>query len=227
MPNTSKDLNDHNHPSRKIAAEPLSKAMKRFHQEQLIESNDPITIKEITDFFADRGVAALLFVFGAPMCVPIPMLPGVTLIFSIPLLFLSGLMIGGVIRPWLPRAIADKKLSRKYVGKAIEYALPWLEKIERYSRQRYKWMLSDIMYRLSGVVIGIFAISIMFPLPLSNTIPGIAMVIMAIGKIMHDGLMILVGGIMGLVFCFVLYYSAFVVGQFGIDFLQQTFAFLN
>ncbi len=225
----SKDLpaNNASPSNRKIDVEPLSIAMRRFHTEQLIESKDPITIKEITDFFADRGVAALLFVFGAPMCVPIPMLPGVAVIFSIPLLFLSGLMVGGVIRPWLPRAIANKKLSRKYVGKAIELAMPWLEKIERYSRPRYKWMLSNIMYRISGLVIAIFAISIMFPLPLSNTIPGIAMVVMAVGKIMHDGLMILLGAIFGLIFCFILYYSAFVVGQFGVDFIRETFAFLT
>lgn len=217
--------NDHEN-NRKIDTEPLSAALVRFHKEQLVDDDGPITIKEIVDFFADRGIAALLFVFGAPMCVPLPMLPGVALIFSLPLLFLSALMIGGVIRPWLPRAIADKKLSRKFVGKAINIALPWLLKIERYSRPRYNWMLSNLMYRVAGLVVGIFAISIMFPLPLSNTLPGIALVVMAIGVIMHDGLMILLGALFGLAFCFVLYYSAFVVGQFGLDFLSDTFAFL-
>lgn len=182
--------------------------MARFH-ESLLERTEDITVREIIAFFGDRGIGALLFVFGAPMSIPIPMIPGVSFIFSLPLLVLGGLMVMGTQRPWLPVFIADKKVSREWTAKAMEVTIPILRKIEHYSRPRLPWMMTDLAYRWTGIVTIIMAVSIMFPLPFSNFGPGFAIVIMAVARIMHDGLMALLGALGGLIYCFLLYYTSF------------------
>ncbi len=200
--------------------------MARF-RDQLTQEPGQITIREIVAFFADRGIGALLFIFGAPMSIPLPMLPGVSFIFSLPLLVLAWLQITGVTRPWLPDGLANKTLSRNFTAKAMDVSIPWLKKIEHFSRPRLKFMLSDLAYRWSGVVIAIMAISIMFPLPFSNAGPGAAIVIIAVGRIMHDGLMILLGSIFGMLYVIILYTTSFALvmatvryalGLFGVHF---------
>jgi hypothetical protein len=182
--------------------------MTRF-RDQLATENGVISVREIVAFFADRGIGALLFIFGAPMSIPLPMVPGVSFIFSLPLLVLAGLQVMGVTRPWMPEALARKTLSRRFTAKAMDVSIPWLLKIEKYSRARLKFMLSDLAYRWSGIVIGIMALSIMFPLPFSNAGPGAAIVVIAVGRIMHDGLMILLGSIFGLLYVAILYTTSF------------------
>jgi len=192
----------------KISVEPLSGAMTRFRN-QLATEDGSISVREIVAFFADRGIGALLFIFGAPMSIPLPMLPGVSFIFSLPIFVLAGLQMMGVTRPWMPEVLAKKTLSRRFTAKAMDVSIPWLLKIEKFSRARLKFMLSDFAYRFSGLVIAIMAASIMFPLPFSNAGPGAAIVVIAVGRIMHDGLMILLGSIFGLIYVAVLYTMSF------------------
>ncbi len=196
--------------------------MQRFLAEILDDPSD-ITVGEIVAYFADRGIGALLFIFGAPMCIPLPMLPGVSFIFSLPLLILGALQVTGTTKPWLPEALANKKLSRPFVAKALQVSIPALQKIEHFCRPRLPAMLSDLSYRWSGIVTIIMAASIMFPLPFSNFGPAIAIVVMAIGRIMHDGLMILLGGIGGLIYCFALYYTSYAVVKATILYILHLF----
>ena len=188
--------------------EPLSHMMERFHADLTARTED-ITVREIVAFFGDRGVGALLFVFGAPMSIPIPLIPGVSFIFSLPLLILGGLMVMGTSKPWVPAFLANKMVSREWSAKAMEITIPVLKKIENFSRPRLPWMLSDFAYRWTGIVTILMAISIMFPLPFSNTGPGFAIVVMAVARIMHDGAMALLGALGGLLYCFILYYSSY------------------
>lgn len=193
----------------KRSIEPLSNVMQRFHADLAQRQEPDIAVHEIVTYFGDRGMGALLFVFGAPMAIPLPMIPGVSFIFSLPLLVLSCLMMAGASKPWLPPFLADKRISTQWTAKALQVCIPVLQKIEKYSRPRAAWMLSDLAYRWSGLVSALMAISIMFPLPFSNAGPGLAIVVMAIGRVMHDGVMILGGALFGLLYCFVLYYSSY------------------
>lgn len=193
----------------KRSIEPLSHIMQRFHADLTARQETDIAVGEIVAYFGDRGLGALMFVFAAPMAIPLPMIPGVSFIFSLPLLILSFLMMTGVSKPWLPKSLAGKRISTTWATRALQVCIPVLQKMEKYSRPRASWMLSDLAYRWSGLVSAIMAISIMFPLPFSNTGPGLAIVIMAVGRIMHDGVMILGGAIFGLIYCFILYYTSY------------------
>lgn len=196
--------------------------MQRFLAEILDDPSD-ISVGEIVAFFADRGIGALLFIFGAPMCIPLPMLPGVSIIFSLPLIILGWLQVTGTTKPWLPKALSEKRLSRPFVAKALQVSIPALQKIETFCRPRLPSMLSDLSYRWTGIVTILMAGSIMFPLPFSNFGPAIAIVVMAVGRIMHDGLAILLGAIGGLVYCFVLYYSSYAAAKLAILYILGLF----
>ena len=51
--------------------------------------------------------------------------------------------------------------------------------------------------RLVGVALVVFSASIMVPLPGTNTVPGIAVVVVAMGLLQRDGILVILGTILG------------------------------
>jgi len=51
--------------------------------------------------------------------------------------------------------------------------------------------------RVVGLALVLFSASILVPLPATNTIPGFAVVLVAMGLLQRDGILILIGGFLG------------------------------
>ncbi len=69
------------------------------------QDRERISIGDLLHALEHRALAALMFVFAVPNCIPVP--PGVSAVLGAPLLFLSvQLMLGQ--RAWLPRFINDR-----------------------------------------------------------------------------------------------------------------------
>ncbi|MCO6435142.1 exopolysaccharide biosynthesis protein, partial [Nitrosomonas nitrosa] len=132
-----------------------------------------------------------------PICLPIPVPPGYTTFFSIPLFIFSVQMIWGMKSPWLPEWIGKKEISRKSLEKMIEKATPWLRKIESYLHPRLTYISVHAWERIIGIFAFIFTISISLPIPLTNFPPGWGILIMSLGLLNKDGLTIIVGMIVG------------------------------
>jgi hypothetical protein len=51
--------------------------------------------------------------------------------------------------------------------------------------------------QLVGLALVLFSASILVPLPGTNTVPGIAVVIVAMGLLQRDGVLVILGGLLG------------------------------
>ncbi len=135
---------------------------------------------------------------AVPLCLPIPVPPGYTTFFSIPLFIFSVQMIFGMRAPWLPTWITKKQIKRVTLEKLIEKANPWLRKIkEKHLKPRLTYISVRAWERIIGIFSFVFALSISLPLPLTNFPPGWGILIMSLGLLSKDGLTILVGMIIG------------------------------
>lgn len=146
----------------------------------------------------ERGFGVLLILFSLPLCIPIPKPPPVDTILGIPLFYLCLQMIMGRDVPTLPQKVLDKTISVDLLLKAFTKGRKYLEWFERLFSPRLTRTFSD--HGLSFVC-GMFGMvltcSVLIPFPMSNTVPSLCMVIMAMGIIARDGVAAILAGIFG------------------------------
>lgn len=136
----------------------------------------------------------MMLFFSLPVGIPIPVISGLT---AIPLIMFAVQMIRGMDSPWLPQWIAQKRVKRTTIAMMIEKAAPYLKRVERLMRPRFSFASSHFGEKIIGIFALVFSISILLPLPLSNFIPAVGVLLMALGLLSKDGITIILGMIVG------------------------------
>jgi hypothetical protein len=110
----------------------------------------------------------------------VPGLPGAQLI-AIPI-FLLGLQIAaGRNEPWLPGWAMRAKLKPEWLSAVADFAGKRLRWTERLSRPRWRWVAHGAGERIIGLIIALASVTIM--LPITNTIPSLAITVAAVNAI--------------------------------------------
>lgn len=154
------------------------------------QDRERISIGDLLKALEHRAIGALMFIFAIPNAIPVP--PGVSAVLGAPLIFLSfQLMIGR--RPWLPRIITDRSLSRVDFEKVVNLATPWLARAERLMKPRLEMLARPPAEYLVGAVCLLLAIILFLPIPLGNMLPAFTICVLALGVLERDGVWILIG----------------------------------
>jgi hypothetical protein len=154
------------------------------------QDKDRISVGDLLEALRRRALGALMFIFAVPTALPMP--PGVSAIVGAPLLFLSAqLMLG--MRPWLPKIITDRSLSRVDFEKVVATTAPWLAKAEGIMRPRLQFLAQRPFVHLVGLVALLMSIVLFLPIPLGNMLPSVAICIMALGILERDGVWVIFG----------------------------------
>lgn len=157
---------------------------------------DYISLSELKMALHERGFGILMIIFALIM---IFMPPGLTAIPAIPIIFFSTQMIAGQNSPWIPKWLGAKKIKRSTLAKLIVKTSPILKKIEKLLRQRLSFAASATGEKIIGIFSLFFSISIIIPLPLTNFLPAIAIILMSLGMMSKDGIPIIIGILTGIV----------------------------
>ena len=158
--------------------------------------DEHITIDELTKALGERAFGVVMLLFALPNCIPAP--PGMNSVFGIPLLLYAAQLMRGRGVPWQPQFIAKRKFKRATLIKLLEAAEPNLKKIEKLCRPRLRIMTSDMAERLVAFYILLLSICIIIPLWGTNFVPAIAAGLLSIALIEQDGLLSLIGLLVGL-----------------------------
>ncbi len=164
-----------------------------------------ISIREIVEAFGERAFGFVIILFSLPNCIPAP--PGMNSVFGLPVLLFAFQLALGFKKPWLPKKIMDKTFKVTTFRKIIDAAEPKLRRVEGICRPRHINLFGPRGDRLIGVFAIILAICVIVPLPGTNLVPSIALVILSIAIMQEDGLMLglgLVVGVLGVVYTVVL-----------------------
>jgi hypothetical protein len=168
--------------------------------------SDVISIGEMTRAFGERAFGILMIVFCLPNLIPTP---GIGSLFGIPLLLIALQMAWGSHRPWLPRAIEAKTISRATLTKTVDVVEPRVKRLEAILRPRWAWLFSPTMDKAIGVFAALCAISIIIPFPGTNFLPAIALILISLAVMQEDALFLGLGAVIGVVG---LTYTTIVVG---------------
>ncbi len=157
---------------------------------------DAVTLDWVLDQLHERAFGLFLLVLALPCC--IPFLYGVPQIVALPLMFISGQIMLGRKTPWLPRKLGLRAVAKTSLDGLARRAGPWLRRIEAVSRPRLAALTRRPLDQVVGVVLVLFSASILVPLPGTNTVPGLAVVIVAMGLLQRDGILVILGAVLGL-----------------------------
>ena len=157
---------------------------------------DRLTLGELLQVFGDEGLLLLTILLTLVFLIPVS-IPGVSTVFGAAILLVGISRVFG--RPlWLPAKLRARNLPAARLRPALDGGLHWVRRLEKISRP----------YRLRGLVEGalpelfnnlafiLAALLLMAPfgfVPFSNTLPGLALLLYAIGMIQRDGTAIVLG----------------------------------
>ena len=158
-------------------------------------TSDQVTLDWVLAQLHERAFGLFLLILALPCC--IPFLYGIPQVVSLPLMFVSAQILMGRRVPWLPQKLGQRKVSTSGLQSLAQRAGPWLRRIEAISRPRLAALTQAPMDRLVGLALVLFSASILVPLPGTNTVPGFAVVLVAMGLLQRDGVLVLLGSVLG------------------------------
>lgn len=154
----------------------------------------PATLAAILAATHGRGFNLLLVLICLPFLTPIPLL-----VLSTPfglVVFMIGARLALGRRPWLPRRLLERELPSGFITKLLSAATRVVRWLEVLLRPRLRFLHEQVLFqRVSGVLIMISGLLLLLPLPvpLTNTLPALTVILLASGAMERDGVFFLAG----------------------------------
>lgn len=151
----------------------------------------PLTLKEILAETSERGFCLIISLLVLPFLIPTP--PGLTTIFGLGCLILSAQMAIGRRTPWLPSRIAQFRVARTLSQSLLANlgkVTGWLEKI---IRPRWSTIANNpYIWQINGLCLLWLTLLLMLPIPFTNPIPTIGILLLSVATLEGDGLLMTV-----------------------------------
>jgi hypothetical protein len=189
------DAGDEASPADPLAATEPAPLSKRKLAEILVDiaedtTRERVSVADLLVAMQDRAFGALMLIFAMPNALPTP--PGTSAILGAPLVFLAAqLMLGR--KPWLPKVIANRSMSRIDFAGMIGKVAPWITRAEKLLKPRLVVAARPPAEYLVGAFCLLMAIILVLPIPLGNMAPALAICLFSLGLLERDGVWILAG----------------------------------
>jgi hypothetical protein len=157
---------------------------------------DRIPIKDLITSMESTGFGLVMMIFSLAGIIPLP--PPFPSLISIPTVLFSLQMMLGYKSPKLPQRFARLTVKRSVLAMLVQKSSPYIRKIEAILRPRLIFMTSKKVERIVGVFFFLFSSFILLPIPLSNFIPAIGIFIASFGLLGRDGLVTILGILVGI-----------------------------
>lgn len=160
------------------------------------QQGDHIRLGDLVEPLHERAFGFLVLVLALPNFVPVPI--GIGGPMGV-LVALTGLqMLVGLARPWLPRFIADYRVSRKTATKVVDFSLPLLSRLERLARPRLDLLTYRPASLFSGLLLLVIGILLALPIPFTNWPIGVLLLLYGIALMERDGALLLAAWLLSL-----------------------------
>ncbi|KQS57203.1 exopolysaccharide biosynthesis protein exod [Brevundimonas sp. Leaf363] len=148
-----------------------------------------LTLGEIRDRLDERAYGLLILLLSLPCLVP--GLYGVPQVVGLVIIMIAAQLLIGREEPWLPRRVLSLRAKAKWLKAMADFAEARLGWVDRLSRPRLAMFATGLGERMVGLFMILATLTIV--LPMTNTIPSVALALLAVGLIQRDGLFVLGG----------------------------------
>ncbi|MEB3209988.1 MAG: exopolysaccharide biosynthesis protein [Leptolyngbyaceae bacterium] len=152
----------------------------------------PLTLADILTETAERGFCLVIGLLALPFLFPMP--PGFTTILGSASLLLAVQMAIGRRIPWLPRRIAAFQFPKAFVLQLLKNLRRLTGLLEKIAKPRWlRFAQSSHVWQVNGACIAWLTLLLMTPIPFTNPIPTVGILVLAIATLETDGLLMFIG----------------------------------
>jgi hypothetical protein len=170
------------------------------------------SLRDLIALSGEQGLLLLCALLTLPFLLPVSV-PGVSTVFGAAIILIGiGVTLNRV--PWLPRRILDRPLPTTQIKSVFGRGARLVARFEHLIRPR--WLVLTRGATLNGlhgsalILAGVLLIAPLGLIPFSNTLPGFAILFLALGMLERDGAFIVAGYVMNL--ATIVYFSVLAVG---------------
>ena len=160
---------------------------------QIVADDGPerLTFSDLALKLHARAWGGLLVIFAAINVIPLP--PGASIFFAIPLLIVSAQMALGRATPWFPARIDRRGVSKEELRRLI-VKMEWLEvHVERMFKPRLATLTGPTATRLIGAAC--FILSFFTMLPIVHVAPAAVILLFGLALIYRDGALVIAAAV--------------------------------
>ncbi len=161
-----------------------------------VKDGETVTVGYLLQLFGVRGFAFLMLSL-ALMNVVIFMVPGLSLLFGLPLVIFSVQMVLGFKTPLVPAVIRRRSISRLVLMRGLDIGVRGMARAEHLFRPRFWLIAGPHMDRVHSLFALLMAMMMTIPIPLLNLSPSFGLIALALGMIQRDGIFIAVAYAIG------------------------------
>ena len=200
--------------------ERMSFILTRLSREATTEGK--MTLQGLVDNLGDRShIIAILFL-TIPFVQPVPML-GLSTIFGAAIITIAGTYALGK-KPWIPSKFGNRELPQNLMNMICAKGAKVFGWLERWVRPRGKMfhnMTGMKPFAAFCVVICAALLALPLPIPASNTVPAIPIILLALGLLEEDGWFV-VAGYIGVALALT-FFGVIILGPFfGLNILVES-----
>jgi hypothetical protein len=170
------------------------------------------SLRDLIALSGEQGLLLLSALLTLPFLLPVSV-PGVSTVFGTAIILIGiGVTLNRV--PWLPRRILDRPLPTTQIKSVFGRGARLVARLEHLIRPR--WLVLTRGATINGlhgsalILAGVLLIAPLGLIPFSNTLPGFAILFLALGMLERDGAFIVAGYLMNL--ATIIYFSVLAVG---------------
>ncbi|MBE9195663.1 exopolysaccharide biosynthesis protein [Synechocystis sp. LEGE 06083] len=147
-----------------------------------------VNLAQVLAIAKEKIFGIVLVILSLPSALPLPA-PGYSTPFGVLIFLVAIQLIAGRQQLWLPLSWQSKTIKTSKAQGIVKAGVPWLKRLEAIAHPRLPFVCQSRLGRvLMGVTIGSMAISMMIPIPGTNTLPAMTIFITGFGLQEDDGL---------------------------------------
>ena len=159
-----------------------------------------IEVKQILKALEGKGYPALLILFSLPCSLPVQ-IPGFSTPFGLFLAFL-GFRLAFLKHIWWPKWVKEKKFSSAHTRTVAQKTKKVVIALQKVIKPRFRVLATNsILRRVNGLIVLFLGLLLALPLPipLSNMLTAIPILVIALGLLEEDGIIVLIGYVLSFV----------------------------
>lgn len=164
----------------------LLQRLVKTHKEGLL------TYKTLVKAMGEQAYGLIIILFALPSALPISALPGVSFIFSLPIIFIAVHIIMARPSLWLPVVLARQRIEAEKLANIVHRTTLYLKRIELLLKPRWQFLSSPVMERIHGIILLGLGLLLMLPIPFSNFVLALLIILFGLGLSEKDGLLLFI-----------------------------------
>ncbi|MGD0434167.1 MAG: exopolysaccharide biosynthesis protein [Acetobacteraceae bacterium] len=163
---------------------PASVVLQRLHDEA---HGDHFTLGWMMGMLQRRSFGMVMLLFGLAAIAP-----GVSIVAGLLLLIPAVQMILGHSAPFFPRRIAAHPFPTRHLAAVVQRAVPVLRCLEKTVHPRWRSVLGASGRLVGAAVMILSVVLLLIPIPMSNIVPAMVIVLVSLAWLEEDGLLLVV-----------------------------------